>query len=405
MNGDNGFKSFFIKGLVIILVAIIFLVMGVALTIGILAAVNRVSPSELIRGGITGREQADSEEEPAGEEQNNENGISTESEASVKEEAGQDSDKLLLRNFNNAISEIVEKVTPSVVNIRATIQTQDLLGQTYEQEGVGSGVIYTEDGYIITNNHVAGDADKLVVTLYDNSEYPAVLIGADKNTDIAVIKIETDNLKAAVFESTDNVKVGDLVIAAGSPFGLQQTVTMGVISAKGRDISVSQETLPMVSLIQTDAAINQGNSGGPLINSDGKVIGINTIILSPSGASAGIGFAIPSDTVVNIAEQIIEYGKARIPYLGIAMADNETDIAGVYISNVTEGYPAEKAGIKPGDIITEFDSVKVQDPLGLMAQILRHNVGDSVNTKIYRNGQYLDITLELAESPLTEAVK
>ncbi|GAH14207.1 unnamed protein product, partial [marine sediment metagenome] len=141
---------------------------------------------------------------------------------------------------------------------------------------------------------------------------------------------ETDGLKAASFTSIDSAKVGDLVIAVGSPFGLQQTVTTGVISAKGRDISVSQETLPMVNLIQTDAAINQGNSGGLLVNSAGQVIGINTLIFSPSGASAGIGFAIPSDTVVNIAEQIIKFGKARIPFIGIEMEENKTDIIGVF---------------------------------------------------------------------------
>ncbi len=221
---------------------------------------------------------------------------------------------------------------------------------------------------------------------------------------MAVIKIEADGLKAASFTSIDNAKVGDLVIAVGSPFGLQQTVTIGVISAKGRALG-SEETIPMVNLIQTDAAINQGNSGGPLVNSVGQVIGINTLILSPSGASAGIGFAIPSDTVVNIAEQIIKFGEARIPFIGIEMGENKTDVTGVYISNVTEGYPAEEAGIKSGDIITEFDGVEVQDPLELLAQILRHNVGDSVNIKIYRDGEYLNITLELVESPTTENVE
>jgi serine protease Do len=405
MNGDNGFKSFLIRGLVIILVAIIFLVMGGAVTLGILSAINRISPSELIRGGVSGEEQPDNSEDPADEERESEESVPEESKTIDREEADRDSNRLLLGDFNDAVREIVEKVTPSVVNIRVTVKSEDIFGQVYEQEGVGSGVIYTEDGYIITNNHVAGNADGLLVTLYDNNEYPAELIGADDNTDVAVIKIEADNLKAADFESIDNAKVGDLVIAAGSPFGLQQTVTMGVISAKGRDISISRETLPMVNLIQTDAAINSGNSGGPLINSNGEVIGINTLILSPSGTSAGIGFAIPSDTVVNIAEQIIEHGRARIPYLGIEMGENKTEISGVYIVSTKEGYPADKAGVKAGDIITEFNGVEVQNPLELIAQILRHNVGDSVKTKIYRGGQYLDVTMELAESPLTQSIE
>lgn len=364
MDEDNGFKSFFIRGLIIIMIAIVFLFIGGALTLGILSVINKVSPSDLLKG----------------------------------------SSNLLLEEFDKAINEVVEDITPSVVNIKVTIKVQDIFGQTQEQEGIGSGVIYTEDGYIITNNHVAGSAEKILVTLYDGSEYPAELVGADENTDVAVIKIEADGLEAASFTSIDNAKVGDIVIAVGSPFGLQQTVTMGVISAKGRDISVSQETLPMVNLIQTDTAINQDNSGGPLVNSAGQVIGINTLIFSPSGTSAGIGFAIPSDTVVNIAEQIIKFGKARIPFIGIEMGENKTDVTGVYISNVTEGYPAEKAGIKSGDIITEFGGVEMKTSFELFTQILRHNVGDVVNIKIYRDGKYLNITLELVEAPITENV-
>ena len=399
MDQDNRFKSFFIKGLIIITTAIVFLFMGGALTLGILSVINKVSPSDLLKGNITGEEQATPEQK-------------TQEDELVEEEAGaagldekREGSELLLEEFDKAINEVVEGITPSVVNIRVTIKVQDMFGQIQEEEGIGSGVIYTEDGYIITNNHVAGGAEELLVTLYDGSEYLAELVGADENTDVAVIKIETDGLKAASFTSIDSAKVGDLVIAAGSPFGLQQTVTTGVISAKGRDISVSQETLPMVNLIQTDAAINQGNSGGPLVNSAGQVIGINTLIFSPSGASAGIGFAIPSDTVVNIAEQIIKFGKARIPFIGIEMEENKTDIIGVYIKNTTEGYPAEKAGIKSGDIITEFDGVEVQNPLELIAQILRRDVGDVVNIKIYRDGEYLNITLELVESPVTENVE
>jgi serine protease Do len=398
MSENNGFKSFFIRGLIIIMTAIVFLFMGGALTLGILSVINKVSPSDLLKGNITGEEQVTPEQK-------------TQEDELVEEEAGaagldekREGSELLLEEFDKAINEVVEGITPSVVNIRVTIKVQDIFGQIQEEEGIGSGVIYTEDGYIITNNHVAGDAEKLMVTLYDGSNYPAELVGADENTDVAVIKIEADNLKNASFTSIDSAKVGDLVIAVGSPFGLQQTVTMGLISAKGRDISVSQETLPMVNLIQTDAAINQGNSGGPLVNSAGQVIGINTLIFSPSGASAGIGFAIPSDTVVNIAEQIIKFGKARIPFIGIEMEENKTDIIGVYIKNTTEGYPAEKAGIKSGDIITEFDGVEVQNPLELIAQILRRDVGDVVNIKIYRDGEYLNITLELVESPVTENV-
>ena len=209
-------------------------------------------------------------------------------------------------------------------------------------------------------------------------------------------------LEAASFISIDDIKVGELVIAVGSPFGLQQTVTTGVISAKGRDITISADTLPMVNLIQTDAAINQGNSGGPLINSTGQVIGINTLIFSPSGGSAGIGFSIPSDTAVNIAEQIINYGKARIPYIGVEMGDNETETRGVYIVNTLEGYPAQEAGIKSGDIIVEFDGAPVSTPFELFAEILKRNVGQEVDIRISRDGKYMTLALILVEAPYTE---
>lgn len=398
MDQDNRFKSFFIRGLIIIMTAIVFLFMGGALTLGILSVITKVSPSDLLKGFTDNEEQVTDEHK-------------TQEDELVEEEAGAagldekwESSRLLLEEFDKAISEVVEGITPSVVNIRVIEKFQDIFGQIREEEGIGSGVIYTEDGYIITNNHVAGSAEELLVTLYDGGEYPAELVGADENTDVAVIKIEADNLKNASFTSIDSAKVGDLVIAVGSPFGLQQTVTMGVISAKGRDISVSQETLYMVNLIQTDAAINQGNSGGPLVNSAGKVIGINTLILSPSGASAGIGFAIPSDTVVNIAEQLIKYGKARIPFIGVLTGGNKADIIGVYIENTIEGSPAENAGIKSGDIITEFDGIEVKTSFDLLAQILRRDVGDVVNIKIYRDGEYLNVTLELVEGPATENV-
>ena len=227
------------------------------------------------------------------------------------------------------------------------------------------------------------------------------MVGANKDTDIAVVKIDAKNLKKASFTSIKNVKVGEIVIAIGSPFAIEQTVTFGVVSAKGREIAVSSDTLPMVDLIQTDAAINPGNSGGPLINIAGQVVGVNTLIYSPSGGSAGIGFAIPSDTAVNIANQIIQFGRARIPYLGVEMGNNTTDIPGVLISSVQPDYPASKAGIRAGDILTKFDGEEVNSNFELLAQILRHNVGDTVPVEIYRNGSYMTLTITLVESPAT----
>ncbi len=379
MNEGSGIKSFFIRGLIIVMIAIIFFIVGGTSMLGILAAVNKVTIADLFKGNAGVEEQATPEKQPA---ENEGKGI----EAEVNTGGG-----LLLGEFNNAISKVVEEITPSVVNIKVTIKTTDIFGQTQEQEGIGSGVIYTEDGYIITNNHVAGNAEKLMVTLYDGSNYPATLIGADEKTDVAVIKIEVNGLIAAKFGSEDDISVGDIVIAVGSPYGLDQTVTMGVISAKGRDI-----TIP-VNLIQTDAAINPGNSGGPLVSSNGEVIGINTL----AAAGTSIGFAIPSNTVVNIANQIIEFGRARIPYMGIEMSENATDVIGVYVNSVSQGYPAEKAGVKAGDVIVEMDGVEVSNPYELFAQILKHNIGDEVAVKIYRNGEYLTVMLKLIEAPAT----
>jgi serine protease Do len=374
MKEGSEFRSFFIKGLIIILVAIIFLVVGGASMLGILAVINKVSVADLLKG-----ESIESEEQVDG------NG------------------ETLLNELDDAINRVVEEITPSVVNITGTI-VQEIFGQTLEQEITGSGVIYTEDGYIITNNHVVEGTENLIVTLNDGSEYPATFIEGEKDvSDVAVIKIEESGLKAARFSTTDSVKVGDIVIAVGSPFWLQQTITMGVVSAKGRVASGLEGAFPKVDLIQTDTAINSGSSGGPLVNSAGQVIGINTFIVSPSGTNAGIGLALPSDIVTNIVDQIIKDGKVRVPYIGVVMGENTTDISGVYIINVEEGTPAEDAGIKSGDIIIKFDGVEVNDSTELFGQILRHNVDDLVNIEIYRNGKYLNITLELIENPQTSS--
>ena len=315
-------------------------------------------------------------------------------------EEGKESDQEILAEFDNAISRVAEKVLPSVVNIKVMVDQQDIFGNVSEGEGVGSGVIYSSDGYVLTNSHVASGAKEMIVTLNDGNEYPATLIGADTDRDIAVLKIEATELKSAEFTSLENVKVGELAIAVGSPFGLQETVTVGVISAIGRDIPVSYDRLPMIDLIQTDAAINPGNSGGALVNSAGQVLGINTMIFSPSGANAGIGFAIPSDIALSVAEQIINNGETKIPYIGIQMGENTTDIEGVFVEDVIAGYPAEESGIKAGDIITAVDGIKVESPFELVAQILRFEPGDSVTISVDRDGQSIDLDLVLAAKPV-----
>ncbi len=312
---------------------------------------------------------------------------------------GKISEQEILANFDEAISKVAESVKPSVVNVKVQLTQQDAFGNLREGEGVGSGIIYSSDGYIITNNHVAADANAMTVTLNDGSEYTAKLIGADANTDIAVIKIEATGLKPAEFTAVSNVKVGQLAIAVGSPFGFQESVTVGVISAVGRDVAISYGSLPLIDLIQTDAAINPGNSGGALVNSAGQVLGVNTMIYSTTGSSSGIGFAIPSDTALDIADKLINSGDIKTPYLGIEMAENTTDINGVYIKTVIEGYPAQKAGIKPGDIITAVGDKTIETPLELVAQILRYNVGDSVTITLNRNGETIEANVVFVEKP------
>lgn len=304
-----------------------------------------------------------------------------------------------LNELNLEITGIVEKVTPAVVNIGVSVKQEDVFGNEGVAEGVGSGIIYSSDGYIITNNHVAGNAFELNVTLADGTSYPASLIGTSPQTDIAVIKIDIKNMETATFASIENQNVGDFVMAVGSPFGIQQTVTTGIISGKNRNIPATSDQSPIVDLIQTDAAINPGNSGGPLVNIHGDVIGINTLIFSPSGASAGIGFAIPSDTAINITKQIIAYGEPRIPFIGIVMGENTTKIAGVYIDSILPDTPAAKAGLSAGDIIVEFSGKELKTTFDLLTQILRQNTGDNVTLRVYRDGGYLSYKLKLEQAP------
>ncbi|MCX6384043.1 MAG: trypsin-like peptidase domain-containing protein [Actinobacteria bacterium] len=402
----DSIKPVFLKGCGIIIAIIVLLIVGFLFTLGILSVVNKVSPVALLKGVSMQVTQTTKAPEKPGES----GAVTTEK---PKLEDKKTSGDVSLQGFNDAITKLVEEVTPSVVNIALKVRNQDVTPSVVNiavkvrnqdgsiSEGVGSGVIYSEDGYIITNNHVAGAAQEIIVRTTDGKEHVAKLIGANIDTDIAVIKIDAKNLKKANFTSINNVKVGEIVIAIGSPFAIEQTVTMGVVSAIGREIAVSSDTMPMVDLIQTDTAINPGNSGGPLINIGGQVIGINTLIYSPSGTNAGIGFAIPSDTAINIASQIIKYGKAMIPYIGIEMGQNTTNIPGVLISVVQKGYPADKAGIKAGDILTKFDGEPVRTNFELLAQILRHNVGDSVQIDIYRNGSTINLSVTLVESPVT----
>ena len=243
---------------------------------------------------------------------------------------------------------------------------------------------------MITNNHVIANAEDIIVRV-NNKEYEAKVIGSDPYSDIAVLKIETsDVFKTAEFGNSDKARVGDWVVAIGNPFGLGGTVTSGIISARNRDINLTRYD----DFIQTDASINQGNSGGPLFNMEGDVIGINTAIISPSGTSSGIGFAIPSNTASNIIDQLIKFGETKRGWLGVRIQQVTKEIAvvqklketkGALIAGVSEGSPAEKSGLQPGDIILEFDGKDIETMRSLPKIVANTKVGKTVFIKIWRD--------------------
>ena len=303
----------------------------------------------------------------------------------------------------NPVAAVAKKVQPSVVNITVEIVQYDIFGSEVLVSGIGSGVIFSKDFYILTNDHVVGDAENIEVTFFNGEKIKADLVGTEPRADIAVIKVDRRDLKPAEFISVKDIEVGDLAVAIGSPFGFQQTVTSGVVSALGREILELFEYEGkelVIDLIQTDAAINMGNSGGALANIEGKVMGINTIIVSPTQTYAGLGFAIPSDIATNIANQLIKYGKSRIPIIGIKMGDSiYPNVPGVLVYQVIEGLPAEKVGIKVGDIITKINDVKLQYRWDLLAEIIKHNVGDKLELEIYRDGKTFTTIVELVDAP------
>ena len=265
----------------------------------------------------------------------------------------------------------------------------------------GSGFIVTADGYIMTNAHVVKGASKITAVLNDGRELDATLVGADAHTDIAVIKIDAKNLPFLPLGNSDSMDIGEWVIAIGSPFQLEASVTVGVVSAKGRQ---NLKITDFEDFIQTDAAINPGNSGGPLINLDSEVIGINTAIVSRSGGYMGIGFAIPSNLAKNIMNQIIDKGSVTRGFLGVSLQPVDKDIAdafnlpkpeGALISEVVKDSPAEKAGLKQGDIILEYNGIPVKSLQTFRNEISLMNPGATVNLKVNRKGEVLPVTVSL----------
>ncbi|MCC9655417.1 Do family serine endopeptidase [Rhodopirellula halodulae] len=278
--------------------------------------------------------------------------------------------------------------------------------QTPAREGQGSGVIVRNDGYILTNNHVVEDADEVYVELSDDRRVLADVVGTDPETDLAVLKIEADNLQAIAFGDSDAIQVGDWVLAIGSPFGLDQTVTAGIISGKNRNRRIVNNGNGFEDFLQTDAAINPGNSGGPLVNLRGELVGINTAILSRSGASAGIGFAIPVSLARPVLTSIIEYGQVRRGFLGAQVRDVTPELVeemglkvndGALIQGVLDQQPAANANLQPGDVVVSVDGKKVGSSSQLVNYIASRPPGASVSMVINRDGETLNKTVNLQE--------
>ncbi|MHC4183407.1 MAG: S1C family serine protease, partial [Planctomycetota bacterium] len=319
---------------------------------------------------------------------------------------------------NGALSEtfvsVAKNIKPSVVNIRTTkILKQNTPNRgrrnplndifprnlPHKQPGngsgissQGSGVIVDKKGYIVTNDHVVRGADKLIVKLYDDSEFEAELVGADPKTDIAVLKIDTDNLKPAEFGNSDSLEIGEIVLAIGSSFGLQQTVTSGVISAEGKP---NMRIAGYENLLLTDAAINSGNTGGPLVNLQGKVVGINTTIIPQTGDYYGISFAVPINTVEKVVEDLIAHGRITRSWLGVTAqpitpqlqeALGLKDAVGALVSDIEQNSPAANAGLKSGDVVIAYDGKKIKDLFQLRNLVTKTDINTEVEIAVIRDG-------------------
>ena len=335
------------------------------------------------------------------------------------------SEKVTAMEWRNGFVQVAKKVQPSVVSIRSertvTVSPGEGFGEDFfkgtpfedffkqhgggpptkrRQMGEGSGVIVDAKGYILTNYHVVVGADKLTIRLSDGKELKGTVQGTDPKTDLAVVHVEAEDLPVATLGDSDILQVGEWAIAIGSPFGLEETVTVGVISAKGR---TGLGTGTYEDFIQTDASINPGNSGGPLVNIDGEVIGINAMIIQPG---QGIGFAIPINLAKSIMMELIKQGKVVRPWVGIVLQDltpelrksfNVEEKEGALIGQVFEGSPAEKAGLKVGDIVVEIDGTRIKSSQDVVREVLKKQIGQKIKIAIIRDGKRMELPVTTAE--------
>ena len=329
-------------------------------------------------------------------------------------------DQVSLSNYSDTAVYAANKILPSIVGIQIEYNVTSMFSifggnQASTATATGSGIIISDDGYILTNNHVVSsseseayyqvsEATKITVTLFnDDTQYEATIVGTDEETDLAVIKIDATGLTKAEFADSDSIKVGEFAMAVGSPLGLQSTITCGVVSAVNREVTDTDRKT--YTLIQTDAAINAGNSGGALVNSEGKVIGVNTLKLTGNDVE-GMGFAIPINSTTDITSQLIQYSKVRRPYIGVTGMDLDAETArknnlveGIYVKDVETFSAAEKGGIKIGDVIIKADGkdVKTMDELNEIKN--SHNIGDEMTITVNRDGEQKDLTITLGEQP------
>jgi serine protease Do len=328
--------------------------------------------------------------------------------AQSSQPAGRNTDAALA--LQDAIVKASDKIAPSVVNIDTTqyVRTNpfdQMFGQgpVEQGRGIGSGVIVSADGFILTNNHVVQNASDILVTLNDGRKLKGRLQGADPISDIAVVKVDATGLPAATLGNSDDLPVGAFVIAVGSPYGFEHTVTLGVLSARHRSIPEADKEFR--DLLQTDAAINPGNSGGPLVDVEGRVVGVNTAIIQQA---QGLGFAIPINSAKGTMDQLIANGHVVRPYLGVVMQPMTAGIAqylqmpraeGVVVRQVVPDSPAARAGLAQGDVLLAVDGTKVNDPSDTQKLIRAHKVGDKLQLELWSNGQVRNVTVQVAEMP------